>query len=392
MIKNLKLLVLLRWGAIAFQVLALVGAIAFQLPVHMNLFLFAIGVQCVVNLMTFASLGRREGYSEWSVFFQLVFDVIALNVFMVASGGLANPFSGFFLIQAVLAAVLLSQVRMWVIVAATGVSYAVLTLGFEPAHMHHGPLMAFHMYGMVVNHVFTTLLIGYFIFKIVSNLKAKEKQLSARQGLIGAGATAAQIAHKLGTPLNIMALIAEGLSSQALAEDKVQLLQEIERCKSYLNVFFQRLHYLEADSDRQPLSTVFSKFAIWIKRYPDLSFDYDTKDDQIVTAMAADLMTLLLEILAENAAEANATHFQLKALVSGSLLTLDVQNNGPPFPDDLQALMTLGYSKDKGLNHTGIGLFLARLVLDNMGADVRVGDPHVASLKIIFPLDVVTGL
>jgi len=392
MIKNLKLLVLLRWGAIAFQGMALVGAIAFQLPVHLNLFLFAIGVQCVVNLMTFASLGRRQGYSEWAVFFQLVFDVVALNIFMVASGGLANPFSGFFLIQAVLAAVLLSQIRMWMIIVATGVSYAVLTLGFEPAHMHHGPLMAFHMYGMVVNHVFTTILIGYFIFKIVSNLKAKEKQLSARQGLIGAGATAAQIAHKLGTPLTIMALISEGISSQSLAEDKAQLLQEIERCKAYLNVFFQRLSHLDADSDRQSLATVLSTFAVWMKRYPCLSFDYDHRDDQIVTAMAADLMTLLLEILAENAAEANATHFYLKTSVSGSSLTLTVQNNGPPFPDDIQSLMTLGYSRDKGLHHTGIGLFLARLVLDNMGADVRVRDASVASLQILFPLDVVTGL
>jgi two-component system sensor histidine kinase RegB len=387
MIKNLKLLVLLRWGAIVFQVMALVGAIAFQLPVQLHLFLFTIGVQCVVNLVTFASLGKRHVYSEWHVFFQLVFDVVSLNFFMVASGGLANPFSGFFLIQAVLAAILLSHVRMWGIIAATGVSYAVLTLGFEPAHMHHGPWMTFHMYGMVVNHIFTTIVIGYFVFKIVSNLTAKEQQLSARQGLIGAGATAAQIAHKLGTPLNVMALVAEGLSPGSLPEDKRQLLAEIDRCKAYLELFFKRLNHLDSGGEVRSLGEILQSFSLWIKRYPGVRFTYELGHDPMLNATVGELVGLLLEILAENAADAKAGVFQVKSAVAKGVLRLDILNDGPPFPDEIQALMALGYSRDKGVHHTGIGLFLAKLVMETLGAEAEIASKAEAHLTVLIPLD-----
>lgn len=391
MINNLKLLVALRWGAILFQVMALVGAIAFQLPVHLNLFLFTIGLQCVVNVVTFASIGKRQ-YSEWQVFFHLVFDVVSLNIFMVASGGLANPFSGFFLIQAILAAMLLSQVRMWTIIATTGLSYAVLTLGFEPSHMHHGPLMVFHMYGMVVNHIFTTIVIGYFVFKIVSNLKAKEKQLSARQGLIGAGATAAQIAHKLGTPLNVMSLIVADLSVASLSKDRTRLLQEIGRCKDYLGLFFHRLNHLDGDRDGQSLRSFLDAFSVWIRRYPDLNFTYDSLEDPYLNAVSGELIILLLEILADNAVEANARTFSVKSSLTPLILTLDVKNDGPPFPDEIHALMNLGYSKDKGVHHTGIGLFLAKMVMENLGASLHVVTPGVAHVSIVFPLENVVSL
>jgi two-component system sensor histidine kinase RegB len=387
MIKNLKLLVLLRWGAIVFQVLALVGAIAFQLPVQLPLFVFTIGVQCVVNLVTFAGIGKRQPYSEWHVFFQLVFDVVSLNLFMVASGGLANPFSGFFLIQAILAAILLSQVRMWVIIAATGLSYAVLTLGFEPAHMHHGPWMTFHMYGMVVNHVFTTMVIGYFIFKIVSNLTTKEQQLSARQGLVGAGATAAQIAHKLGTPLTVMALVAEGLSPASLPEDKQQLLTEIDRCKAYLDLFFKRLNHLDSGGEVRSLEEILQSFSLWLKRYPGLRFTYELGHDPMLNATVGELVGLLLEILAENAADAKAGVFQVKSAVSKGVLRLDIVNDGPPFPDEIQALMSLGYSRDKGVHHTGIGLFLAKLVMETLGAEAQIASKAEAHLTVSIPLD-----
>jgi len=386
MINNLKLLVALRWGAIAFQLMALVGAVAFKLPVHLNLFLFTIGLQCVVNVVTFASIGKQR-YSEWRVFFYLVFDVVSLNLFMVASGGLANPFSGFFLVQAILAAMLLSQVRMWGIIVATGLSYAVLTLGFEPSHMHHGPLMAFHMYGMVVNHIFTTMVIGYFVFKIVHNLKAKEKQLSARQGLIGAGATAAQIAHKLGTPLNVMALVVSDMSDASLAEDRTRLLQEIGRCKDYLGLFFHRLNHLDGDRERQSLGTFLDVFSVWIQRYPDVQFTWESLENPYVNTVSGELIVLLLEILADNAAEAHARIFSVKISLTPQELIMDVQNDSPAFPDEIQTLMTLGYSKDKGVHHTGIGLFLAKLVMENLGASLHVVTSSVAHVRVVFPLE-----
>jgi signal transduction histidine kinase len=177
-----------------------------------------------------------------------------------------------------------------------------------------------------------------------------------------------------------------------LPEDKRQLLAEIDRCKAYLELFFNRLNHLDRDSVRRPLGETLQAFATGIHRYPRLHFTYETFQDQSINPMVGELIGLLLEILAENAEEAQATTFHVKACFSKRFLTLDVYNDGPPFPDEIQALMALGYSQDKGVYHTGIGLFLAKLVIENLGAKAHVVNTGMAHLSVLFPMDTVDTL
>lgn len=388
MLRNIKLLVQMRWVAITLQMAALVGAIALDLPVNIQLFLFGLGIQIVVNVVTFTNLGKPSFLSEWPIFFQLIFDLMALNIFMIASGGLANPFSGLFLIQAVLASMLLSGKKLWTIIIATGLSYTILLLGFNPSCEMHHQWMAFHIQGMIINHVMTTAVIGYFVFRLIHNLRLKEHQLSARQSLIGAGATAAQIAHKIGTPLNIMALVVQDLSEKNLQKDQTILLSQIEQCKTYLARFFDRLGRLEKTDEALLFSTSINKFSDWIAhRYPMLTLKCDVVNDQNMSSMNSELIILLLEIMAENAAEAQAKTLSFEAEFSKYTLTLTIQNDGPPLPDEIHSLMTLGYSENKGIHHAGIGLFLARLVMGNLGARVQVLPSNNVHIVIEFPLE-----
>ena len=59
MLQNIKLLVRLRWIAIICQMAALGFAIIVRLPVNIPLFIFAIGIQTAVNLVTFAISSHR---------------------------------------------------------------------------------------------------------------------------------------------------------------------------------------------------------------------------------------------------------------------------------------------------------------------------------------------
>lgn len=393
MIRNIKLLVQMRWVAIALQMAALVGAIALHLPVNIQLFLFGLGIQIVINVVTFTNIRKPSFLSEWPIFFQLIFDLMALNIFMIASGGVANPFSGLFLIQAVLASMLLSGKKLWMIIAATGLSYTILLLGFNPSCEMHHQWMAFHIQGMIINHVMTTSVIGYFVFRLIHNLRFKEQQLSARQSLIGAGATAAQIAHKIGTPLNIMALVVQDLSEKNLHKDQEILLSQIEQCKTYLARFFDRLGRLEKTDEALLFSTTIHTFSEWIvTRHPSLKLNYDIVNDQYMSSMNAELMMLLLEIMAENAVEAQASTLFFEAKFFKHHLTVTIQNDGPPLPDEIQALMSLGYSDNKGIHHTGIGLFLARLVMENLGARVQVVPSKNVHLILEFPLESMINL
>ncbi|NBV42992.1 sensor histidine kinase, partial [bacterium] len=354
MIKTIQLLVVLRWIAIVCQMGAIVFAYALHLPVKMGLFIFALGIQMVVNLVTHAGLGHPadvDRWKEWPIFFQLIFDLISLNLFMIASGGLANPLSGLFLIQAVVAAMLLSGKRLIFIIAATGFSYSVLTFTGDPSHHHHSQWMAFHIPGMVVNHILTTAVVGYFVYQIIRNLKSKERQLSAQQSLVGAGATAAQIAHKLGTPLNMIALINDDLTDKNLEKSRQMMADQLSKCKHYLSIFFSRLHRLDGNAESRSLS---ESLGLSFTENTIIRFRHRVENDQIISAMSAELLLLLVEIMVENAVDAGATEVEFTAKFTPSELQVLIQNDGAPLPDELRVLMKLGYSKDKGIHHSGI--------------------------------------
>jgi|GEM_PF-2455647 len=392
MLGNIKLLVQLRWVAISFQMLALAATIVLHLPVNIGFFLFGLGIQIVVNIIAYARLEKKSSFLEGSIFAQLIADLLSLNIFMVASGGLANPFSGLFLIQAVLASILLSGIRLWIMISATALSYTALLLGFNPSCQNHHLWMEFHIQGMIINHVITTVVIGYFVFRIVNNLKHKEQQLYSRQSLVGAGATAAQIAHKIGTPLNIMAVIAEDLSEKSLSSDKIVLLREIDRCKDYLSRFFKSLHRLENTGEDKFLSGHFSSFIFKTTHFSDFSVSFNVVNDRPVYATNAELIVLILDIMTENAYEAKATKMHIEAQFSKKNLILDISNDGPPLPDEIQSLMTIGYSQKKGLHHAGVGLFLVRLVIDSLGAALQVVDSQNVHIKITIPIETIQTL
>ncbi len=386
MIKTIRLLIGLRWIAIGLQLLALATAIALKLPVNVPLFLFALGIQVVVNWVTYATLSHRRATSDGVVFGQLVMDLISLNLFMVAAGGLANPLSGLFVIQAVVAAMILSGYRLLLIIVATGLSYAILTLSFDPSCQDHSQWMAFHIPGMVLNHLITTAAIGFFVVRIVQNLRATEHRLSAKYNLIGAGVTAAQLAHKLGSPLTAISMIIDDLEPDTISHDQARLQSEMIRAKTYLTSLFQRLHRLDHAVESQPIADVVSTVINDLRRFTSFTVTATTSQD-FLPPTAAELIALLLDILGENAAEAGATQMAITWTPKGDYFVLTVSNNGPPLPAELTQLMILGFSNNKGLHHTGIGLFLAKLVLDNLGASVQVDSQSGVTYRIMLPKD-----
>ncbi|NDC82808.1 sensor histidine kinase [bacterium] len=387
MVGNPQLLYRLRWIAVLFQLGILSLVTILKLPVILGLYGLGMTIQLGTNAWAFYALKRKFNLSEISLFFQLILDLISLNIFVISSGGLANPFSGLFLIQAVLGAILLSGLRLWIMIGAAGLSYTVLLLGFNPNCENHHQWMVFHIQGMILNHIITTIVIGYFVFRIIRNLKLKEHQLSARQGLIGAGATAAQIAHKIGTPLNSMALITQDLSITTLDRDRIRLLQEIEKCKAFLSRFFSHLNRLENTGGQKLFSLHAESFTKRMTQYPSLSLTHTISKDRMISTLGVELIILILEIMAENAAEAKANNMHFEAQFSKNYLELKIQNDGPPLPDEIQSLMNIGYTQDKGIHHTGIGLFLVRLVIESLGATVQVEKSRNVSILFKFPLE-----
>lgn len=369
--RNLRLLVQLRWLAIAFQLGLMAVAVVMQLPILTTLFWANVSVQIGLNLGTYFWLRNRQTpESDWTLFFQLLFDLVALTVFVLASGGLSNPFSGLFLLQAVLATILIPKDKVWIIIAGTCFSYIILLWGFQSGHHDHHQWMAIHLYGMIVNHIISTVAIGIFAIRIVQNWRESERQMNARQSLVAAGLSAAQIAHQLGTPLNKMAFYADSLDTVQSGQIKDQILAEIDQCKQLL---VQMGHSLEQlDSGRsQRMSEVCDKIDHYFaSNGSSARITFEVVNDQNLTANAQMLLSQLIVIVLENATEADATEIQLKAEFEGKTLRLSITNNGAPITHDVQRLLSSGFTNKGGFPHLGMGLFLVRLITDSLNGTI----------------------
>ena len=106
--KNMQQLVLLRWIAVAGQLLAIMvvhAGMGIRLPLLPMLLVLA-GL-CVFNVLGPAYWRRRPRVTDRHLLLALLVDVGALTALLYLAGGIANPFVFLYVLQVVLAAVLL---------------------------------------------------------------------------------------------------------------------------------------------------------------------------------------------------------------------------------------------------------------------------------------------
>jgi sensor histidine kinase regulating citrate/malate metabolism len=122
-------------------------------------------------------------------------------------------------------------------------------------------------------------------------------------------------------------------------------------------------------------------------QFEALKVSYSLQNPRPIQKTGAELIGLLIEIMCENAQDATAKTIDFSLIFSDQTLTLIIQNDGPKLPDELQVLMQAGYSQNKADFHLGMGLFLARLVLETLHGSIKVLEGPGVHLKVEFPLE-----
>ncbi len=158
-----------------------------------------------------------------------------LTGLLYLNGGATNPFVSLYLVPLAISAATLS-VRFTVALAAFClVAYSLLMFYYHPLqilspnhemvlnsehhtmHMTDGNPVNWHVVGMWLNFVLSTLLISYFVLRMARALRAQDAELSAirekqlrDEQLLGIATLAAGTLHELGTPLATMTLLSRG--------------------------------------------------------------------------------------------------------------------------------------------------------------------------------------
>jgi two-component system sensor histidine kinase RegB len=244
----------LRYGFIAGEI-AILAALRFGLQIDFPLLIIgpAIAIQVASNWLLASNKQRLGGGAEHLVGALFAVDALCLTLILALSGGPANPFSLFYLVQITFSAMVLHRLWTWALGVISTVSFGLLFLISRdvPAFHEHSQSGEFslHLFGMWIAFAAAALLISFFVGKLStesrhkeSELRLMEKRLAKNDRLASLVTLSAGAAHEIATPLATIAVTAKEMEREARAnlrnmslEEDAQLIRaQVERCRVIL--------------------------------------------------------------------------------------------------------------------------------------------------------------
>ena len=327
---------------------------------------------------------------------------MAFSAQIYFSGGISNPFISLFLLQVIIATILLSTTYACIIAALTLSCYLWLSKNYQELHAfhHHSQnLFDLHLYGMLISYIIAVILLLIFITKIVKNLKQKDQQILAQEQLIKMGLLAVGTAHELGTPLSTISVILNDLKEISVNEkSKKDFLQDIEiidlqlqRCKKIISEITSN----SGNSRVEEASKIKAKDAFdnLVERWKKLKnpqnlfykFNYKFQGEENLEIILDDILTQSLFDIFDNAFEASPMWIKIEVEVAKNLIVISVEDKGEGFKKEV--LKNLGKPNLSTKNSSGLGLFLAMNSLPRINGKLEIKNTkHGALVKIIIKL------
>ncbi len=357
--KNLLQLLYLRLIAIIAQVATILFSNYFlkiSLPLH-EMMLIVLVLSCV-NLLSFYSYKKEIFIHDKRLVLELIFDVTAFAAQIYLSGGISNPFISLFLLQVIIAVILLKTSYAMIVFLLTLIYYLLLSRNYQElaAFNHHSTeFFNLHLYGMLISYIIAAILLIIFITKISRNLRQKEQL--AHMGLVATSA-----AHQLGTPLATIAVILNDLKQEEKITEYKEDLQiaesQIERCKkiiskiasSYGNSRTEKATKIMA---RQAFEKIINNWQN-LRKPQNLIYNFRGEDREIVIN---NILSQTLFDIFDNAFEASKDWIGIDIKVAKKTISIIVKDRGRGF--DKKVLKNLGKPDLSTKNSSGLGLFLA---------------------------------
>lgn len=401
---RLETLTRVRWLAAAGQVIALlVARFVFDLSFALELCLVVVGVSAISNLVSAVLHPRSKRLSELELLLTLLFDIMQLTLLLYLTGGLNNPFALLLIAPVTIAATAQTLRGTLLLGGITIVLASVLAISFEPLRTQAGhPLLLpdLFRFGFWLSLVIGIAFIGLYSRSVAAEkhslaeaLMAMQLTLAREQKLTDLGGVIAAAAHELGTPLATIKLVSSELSDALsdmpdLADDARLIRDETNRCREILRSMGQA-----GKDDRQmhqaPLEAIIAEAASpHTDRGKHIHILCDIKDDADTDPMA--LMPEItrrpeiiygLRNLIQNAVDFAQSVVWIEARWDKDAIHIRVTDDGPGYPAHLLSRIGEPYLRErrsdvqsanrKEYEGMGLGLFIAKTLLERTGANVR---------------------
>ncbi len=406
--RNLRLLIQLRWLAVAGQV-ATILLVHFVMGIRLPVFwlLIAPAGLALVNLVSVPLTQRRDAISDQELMLALLADVAALTWQLFLTGGAANPFVALYLLQVVLGAVLLAPVYAWSLIGVTSLCFAGLGVFNRPLNLppdSEDALLSLYMQGSLICFLLMAVLLVLFMTRINDNLRARDayvadvrQQATEQDHIVRMGLLASGAAHELGTPLASLSVILSDwrrmpmLKADADLKQDMDVMQaEVERCKAIVTGILMSAGEARGQA---PMRTTMGRFLNevvqgWSARDARVRVEVTAWTGPDPSVIADPALRQVFGVLFDNAVEAGARRIFVSPVVRDGQLEFAIRDNGPGFPATVLERLGKPYNSTKDRPGAGLGLFLLVNVMRSLGGAVEASNPPAGGgeVRLILPI------
>jgi two-component system sensor histidine kinase RegB len=403
-------LVTVRWAGVLAQVAAiLAGAQGLAGPTQLSLPLLLIGVAATSNLWLSWRLGRRRAVTMASGGWLVCADVAILSWLLHEAGGVLNPVSIFYLVYIVLAALVLDRVWAWVVTTLSIGGYGLLFLTPSDqvalaGSMH--PEIGLHVRGMWLAFAATSLIVAILVGRLASLIDRRDRALAelrdraTRDARLSAMSTlAAGAAHELSTPIGTIAVAAreleialDGAPASTEARDDVRLIRaEVDRCRRLLRDMAGRFSQPLGEG-AVPLSIDAVVGSVLTELAPGerARVCASIRPNGGTVVWPPNVLTRALVNVVRNALQASAPDAPVDLTADhgrDGTVTIRVTDTGRGMaPDELARAGEPFYTTKAQGDGTGLGLFVARSTMEQLGGSLSVASREGAGTTVTMSL------
>lgn len=346
-------------------------------------------------LLALSPVAWREA-KPWVVTGQLVFDVVQMGALLYLTGGVTNPFALLLIAPVTVAGgVLPPRYALMIGALAMGVAVGLAFLSGPdigiPALSAGGAetYRAVRSMALILGIVFAGGYASWFSAQMGRRelaLHVAETVLAQEQRMSALGALSAAVAHELGTPLATVSIIAREMALAApegpLREDATLLVEQAARCREILRRLAETPDRSDAMHERVSLQQFVSEMV-------------DPYDDSTEVKVSGEVLGAPGEVapdvwrrpewhhaitaFVENAFDFAHSEIEVIASFDPKYVTVEVRDDGPGFAAAVMARLGEPYVTTRpgaegsrtGHEGMGLGLFIAKTLLERTGAEVR---------------------
>ncbi len=421
---NVDWVIRLRWVAVAGQMVTVcVAWLGFAVPMRILPLMCIIGFTALTNVVLTCWLSRSSKVREaepthWHRWLAAVMtlDLLSLTGLLYYSGGTANPFSVFYLVNLALCAVILPERWGWILtaVAVGGLTWLVAFRVDVPELQRvaftldeNTRRVTLDELGQLVAMVTCALVIILFVKRVTrrleftqAELRRVEREQSRSEKLEALGTLAAGAAHELATPLSTIAVVANEISRHlrganvpsSMKEDVALIRAEVNQCHTIL----ARMTGRAGQSTGDEVTTLTVEELVHdtvseLSAVHRLQVDITDRASHQQISVPRESVAQAIRGIIQNGLDATEPDGIVRLAVDGvqSMMQLVIQDDGPGMTTEVlnRAGEPFFTTKEPGRG-MGLGLFLARSVVERLGGSVRLKSVQGMGVTVVVELPV----